>query len=429
MDYFSFVLNSFCLAAQGIIHIIFVSRLTGVKQKPYHFAIYLSLLFITDEIFTHFNLPGILSVTAILLMLYCIIRFTLKRTCSVSFAAAIYAVYISQLSFGIINSAESIIFPALVGKPLLYPLLILATLTAFAICVCCCAAVLNCLSLAGDTQTPLTGLLLLPGLFLFAAELYIIHTSYSVLPSSLSFEDAGKHGVLLSLQALGLGALLCTLYIYRQLCRSFQAQAALQSLTQAAKAQKIYVEEARARYEQTRAFRHDIKNHLSVLDGLLSSQKIEESRTYLKRLETVSSSLSFPCQTGNSVVDILLEEKLGLAKAGGITAEASLILPGTLNIDDFDLCVIFANALDNAVSACRKIDGERLIRVTGEKQGDFYMLEFVNTCLPGPLPPAGTGLANIKSVAEKYHGAMLTEKAEHYFCLNVLLNISQNKSL
>lgn len=86
--------------------------------------------------------------------------------------------------------------------------------------------------------------------------------------------------------------------------------------------------------------------------------------------------------------------------------------------------MIFANALDNAINACQAIEGTRLIRIRGERQGDFYMLVFENTCSDKPLPPAGTGLSNIKAVAEKYHGAMLTEKSGQQFSLSVLLNIS-----
>ena len=82
-----------------------------------------------------------------------------------------------------------------------------------------------------------------------------------------------------------------------------------------------------------------------------------------------------------------------------------------------DLCVIFANALDNAIAACRSI------RITGRQQGDFYLLAFENTCLEGPLPPAGTGLANIRAAAEKYRGAVLAEKEGGRFTLNVLLNV------
>ena len=176
------------------------------------------------------------------------------------------------------------------------------------------------------------------------------------------------------------------------------------------------------RYEQTKAFRHDIKNHLSVLDGLLSGGKLDKGRAYLKKLEAVSESLGFPYQTGNPVVDILLGEKLGLAKE--ITAEVSLLLPKPCGIDDLDLCVIFANALDNAIAACRTSAGTQSICITGKRQGDFYMLTFENTCTDEPLPPAGTGLSNIKSVAEKYRGAVLTEKTGRRFSLNVLLNIT-----
>ena len=36
----------------------------------------------------------------------------------------------------------------------------------------------------------------------------------------------------------------------------------------------------------------------------------------------------------------------------------------------------------------------------------------------------GIGLSNVRAVAEKYHGATLTEKVGQHFSLNVLLNIS-----
>ena len=51
------------------------------------------------------------------------------------------------------------------------------------------------------------------------------------------------------------------------------------------------------------------------------------------------------------------------------------------------------------------------------------MLTFENTCSDEPLPPVGTGLSNIRAVAEKYHGAVLTEKTGKRFSLNILLNI------
>ena len=422
MDWFSLFMDGLCLGGQGVMHIIFAGRLTGKKQKLWHFAAYILLLAALRLIPAKFDIGGAVSVAVGVLGLYAVSRFWMGNQRSVSWLVSVLAFYISQLSFGIINSVEAALFPRFIGSPLLYLLLIAAQALFFGLCICCYHAVLKLLTWTEDSHPPYIGLLLFPGLFFFAAELYILHTAYSFFAPVISLEEVGRHSTLLLLQVMGLAALLCTLYAYRQLCRGFQAQAELQSLTQAAHEQKVYIAEAQARYEQTKSFRHDIKNHLSVLDGLLRSGKLEEGREYLKKLEAVSEALSFPYQTGNPVVDILLGEKLGLAKE--ITAEVSLVLPRPCGIDDFDLCVLFANALDNAIAACRSAQGERSIRISGKQQGDFYMLTFENTCSDEPVPPAGTGLSNIRAVAEKYRGALMTEQTGGRFSLNVLVNVS-----
>ena len=423
MDYFALLLDSLCLlVGHGVMHMVFISRLTGKKLKKWYFAAYFLLLGMIQLISDRLALSGTLPVGVGVLALYGLSRYGMGNQWSVSWLAAVLSFYISQLSFGIINSVEAALFPRFIGSPLFYLLFLAAQLLFFMLCAGCYYAVLKLLAWTEDSQTPYIGLLLFPGLFFFAAELYILQTAYSFFAPTISLEEVGKHSTLLLLQVMGLAALLCTLYAYRQLCRGFQAQAELQSLTQAAHEQKVYIAEAQARYEQTKSFRHDIKNHLSVLDGLLRSGKLEEGREYLKKLEAVSEALSFPYQTGNPVVDILLGEKLGLAKE--IAAEVSLVLPKPCGIDDFDLCVLFANALDNAIAACRANDGAKAIRIGGKQQGDFYMLTFENTCSDGLLPPAGTGLSNVKAVAEKYHGALMTEKNGRQYYLSVLLNIS-----
>lgn len=430
MDTFIFLLNSFCLIIQSVMHLLFASGLTGKKTKLRDYASYIVLLCILDQIAARFSFIWVISIGTELLILYGMNRFALKNQPSVSWIASILAVYISQLSFGVVNSAESVLFPYIAGLPLLYVLIIFATIVSLSICAGCYALVLKSISLKEGCQLSAIGLLLFPALFCFAAELYIMQTSYTQTSFSnhlsLAFllAETGKHTALLFLQILGLAGLFCTLHAYRKICRSFETQAALVSLTQAARAQKIYIEEAQMRCTQTKAFRHDIKNHLSVLDGLLSRGELEEGKAYLKKLEITSSALSFPYQTGNPVVDILLSEKLGLAKNNGITTDVALILPTPCKIDDFDLCVIFANALDNAIHACQTAMDAKNIRISGKQQGDFYMLMFENSCSDAPLPPVGTGLANIKSVAEKYHGAMEIEKIGQHFSLSVLLNIS-----
>ena len=424
MDVFSEVFNMVCLFAQSIIQPVFIGRICGKPYRARHIVFYLLCLLALNAGAMNSELLSKSAIAIPMLILYAMNRTVLKVSRPAALLAGTIAGYICQLSFGMMNSIESMIFPYFVGDFALCLLLIIATAAAFAVCIGCYALVLKFISFQQAEQTPYLNLLLLPGLFFFTAELYILHMSYSQVSVTLSLAETGKHAALLLLQMLGLGALLCTLYAYQRICAGFEAQKALLSLEQAAKAQKIYLSEAQMRYEQTKAFRHDIKNHLLILDGMLRKGRLEESRTYLQKLDAMSTALFFPYQTGNPVVDILLGEKLGLAAANHIKTNVSVVLPKSCGIEDVDWCVIFANALDNALNACRALEGERQMSISGKRQGDFYLLEFQNTCAEHTEVKMGTGLSNIQSVAEKYHGAILMQQENGTFSLSVLLNIS-----
>ncbi len=416
MDWFMLWLDGLTFAGFSIIHLFFVGSLVGKRPKYWHTVGYFFLLCILQAFCVTFQIEGILSIMIELFLLYGVSCFWLGNRGAVCGISSILAIYVCQLSFGMINSLEILLIPPDFRGWKLYCVLSLATVTAFGLCFGFCRLVLKYLSF--KEETPHLRLLLLSGLFFFSAELYIVQTAYPYISGD---GGIGEQFLLFLLQAMGLAAFICTLYAYQRVLYGLKAQAALDSLTQEVKAQKRYVGEAQKRYDKTKAFRHDIKNHFSVLHGLLTANRVEEAKDYLKKMETAAVELSFPCQTKNPVVDILLGEKLELAKAWGIGWETFVLLPQNSGIDDFDWCVIFANGLDNAIEASKKVNGERWIKMKGERQGDFYRLEFKNSCVPGPMPPMGTGLSNIKSVAEKYHGAILTEKEEHVFCLNVLL--------
>lgn len=427
VDYFSICLNGFCLIVQSSLHMIFVSKLNGKQVKILYFILYFCLLCVCEGIARQFRFVWGVAIGIELLVLYGVIRLVMQQNNFVSWVSAILSIYISQLSFGIVNAIESMLFYHWFTEPIIYFLIVVATIFALLICVGCYYMVLKCISFQEGKQTTEIGLLLFPIVFFFLTELYLMQTNYTqvvFISDLLSFRESGKHMVLFSLQVLGLGALFCTLYSYRSVCRGLQTKTALCAMTQAAHAQKVYIAEAKIRLEQTRAFRHDVNHHLSVLSGLCNHGNLEEAKAYLQKLNFAAGALSFPYQTGNSVVDILLGEKLELAKSNQIETKVSLRLPNPCGIDDFDLCIIFANALDNAMQANQLVQGQKYIFVSGERQGDFYMLEFKNTCAAGPLPLMGTGLSNIKSVAEKYQGTMCIEKEEQSFSLHILLNIS-----
>lgn len=422
MAQLNFCLDILWFAVVSLLHMRFVGRLTGGHPRGWHIALYFCLLCAIQAASAALSWGELTAVGLEVLALYASARLLLRSHSTGAWTGALLAVYISQLSFGLVNSAEYVLL-LLTANRLAVPVVVISsTLTSSAICGGCCRFIQARLSLEKSVAARYRPLL--PALFFFFVELYVMQTAYRVSTFPAVPADLGRHLSLLCLQTLGLGALLCTLAIYSHVCRNLQAQAAADSLAQAVRAQQLYTAQARLRYEKTRAFRHDVQNHLSVLSGLLRSGRPDEATAYLDTMSAASSALSFPNQTGEPVVDILLHEKLELANARGIEAEVDLRLPSGCGLDPFDLCVIFANALDNAVAACQTVRGDRVIRITGARQGSFLLLTFENPCRDGPLPPEGTGLANIRTAAEKYRGAVQVGKSGTQFRLSVLLNIT-----
>lgn len=413
---------------QGILQFSFSVRLTNSRTKFRHyviFTLFYGLCSMAGTEFQDFFLSTLLSI----FLIYWSNRLLLRNRSLISTITAVLAVSISQLSFGVFNSLAALLLPYLEAtSPAVWITGVLSSLFSIILFYCCCRFIACRFPLNKDISHEYLFMLLSPSLLLCVMGYYVINTAYgnvTVIPFPV---ETGKNLELLLMQILGFLVLFTNLHAYGRLHDSFCVKARLSLLEQETHAQKTYVAEAKNRYEKTIAFRHDFKNHLSVLDGLLKTEKTGQAKAYLEKLNAAADLLSLPVHTGNPVVDILLGSKLEAAAQLGIKADVSLTLPQPCAVDDLDLCIIFSNALDNAVYACSLLseNKQKCIHVSGERQGAFYLLEFENDCLQkdDSESEAGTGILNIKSVAEKYGGAITLELRETRFYLHILLNIS-----
>lgn len=187
--------------------------------------------------------------------------------------------------------------------------------------------------------------------------------------------------------------------------------------------QHAYLEETKKRNEQYRMFQHDINNHFLVLSGLIRERKYEEAENYFDKLHGSADSLLIGVETGNPIIDILLQEKVSFAESNGIEVEYDVQIPPDCGVEDMDLCMILANALDNAIHACREVTGTQpKLSVKVRRRYHFLIIEVVNTVVQvqGRLE-YGTGLNNIRYTAEKYEGTMEIENSGGEFWLTVLL--------
>lgn len=193
------------------------------------------------------------------------------------------------------------------------------------------------------------------------------------------------------------------------------------SLEDQVKKQRIYLAEAEKRNEHYRRFQHDIDNHFLVLTGLFREKKYDEAREYFEHLHDVSDRLLIGIKTGNPAADILLNEKIGFAKSNGIQVKYDVNLPSDCVVENMDLCIILANALDNAIQACMKENRQPEISLIVRKRYHFLVIEIENTNLKHGKPEYGTGLKNIEHTVEKYEGTMEIESGGGTFRLTVLL--------
>lgn len=192
------------------------------------------------------------------------------------------------------------------------------------------------------------------------------------------------------------------------------------------KEQKTYLAEAQKREEQLCSFQHDLNNHLTVLSGLLKEKKYSDVEEYFRKLKLSSAFLRRRILTGNSVLDVLLREKIGYAKQNHIEVSCHVSLPDELLVDDMDLCIIVSNALDNAIQSCIKENHNRPdIELTIKARHHFLLIEITNPVLTAAAPVPGTGLKNISRAAEKYQGTMEVQQDNGRFRLSVLLCLDQ----
>lgn len=219
--------------------------------------------------------------------------------------------------------------------------------------------------------------------------------------------------------------LAAVLYTYRKAMDGIGAAIEVKAMKQQISMQQEYMDEAAFRYHQTSSFRHDMKNHMLVLEGMIKQNHCQQALEYLQKLKNTSDSLSFPCSTGMPVLDILLSNKLALAKQKKIQIQCSLAFPKNFTIEDIDLCIIFANAIDNAIAAANQPDEKsRWLIIDGKRKGNFYLVEISNSCLPVKDGISeGIGIKNIKQAVHKYQGILKLEMADQSFCLSILFQI------
>ncbi len=202
--------------------------------------------------------------------------------------------------------------------------------------------------------------------FLYCAVIIYSSTTFATLGYTITFLPA---------------TVMCTfnqILVYWLILRESVRRKRESDERQAIEIQQIQYDNIVNEMENTRRMRHDLRHHYNTLCDMLGREQYDEMKNYLSRVidTTVKRDNEVYCK--NLIINGLLQYYVAMAREEDIkcTVQAAC---GDIDIEPVDLTVLFGNAMENAIIACRDCS-ERWIKVQiGTVQGSLA-IEISNSC-------------------------------------------------
>lgn len=184
------------------------------------------------------------------------------------------------------------------------------------------------------------------------------------------------------------------------------------------------------------AFRHDIRNHLTVLTDLIAKHNDTEVLHYLDTLIKETHFRGNYSKSGNVSIDSIINYKLRYAEEQNISVSAEIAVPDQLAIDTADIATILGNLLDNALDALQQAKQRELQLKIIYTKGRLII--FTHNSYNGKVlyqnghlqsikgSGHGFGLRNVQSALEKYNGSISVRHDMSYFTVNAMLYMPES---
>ncbi len=236
----------------------------------------------------------------------------------------------------------------------------------------------------------------------------------------------------------GIGLLLLNIfvfYIFDHLAKLYRNQTQLMALNAQNQAYQKQLDVLRQTEEQISAFRHDMNNHVTMIQHLARQEENQELKQYVREIKNFIQPKEHFVSTGDTLIDGMLNLKLDeliTDLQAEVECDVQLQSPGAM--DRLDISILLGNLLDNAIQALNRCEPPRKLSFRmEEKRGLLYVQIknnhrekiqekngiFLTTKTEGKNH--GMGLKNVKRIAEKYHGEMTIDYNKFWFSVEILM--------
>lgn len=183
--------------------------------------------------------------------------------------------------------------------------------------------------------------------------------------------------------------------------------------------------------EETKRFRHDIRNHLYCMKTLYDNNDFQQLGDYFEKMNIELKELNTGIHTGNNLIDVILNDIS--SKYTEVKIEWKGLLEPNLRIAQMDLCIVFSNLLSNAFEAADNCENKK-VDVYIKKLSSNLLINIANTALNEPVIKDnefvsskkenghGYGVKNIKECLKKYSGCMDCRYENGMFITDLVIN-------
>ena len=210
----------------------------------------------------------------------------------------------------------------------------------------------------------------------------------------------------------------------------------LEQAARLAQMRDLYYESLRSKETQVRTLRHDLRNHLNAVYGLVKLGETEKALSYISELTASPALHGTKRVCDNEAANAVLTCKLEELQRLGLSADMLVTLPKALSVADTDLCALLGNALDNAMEAAQKARDKRITLRARADRGMLMLrvenhfldkLDLANGTLSTTKQDAqahGFGIRGMQEIAARYGGTLEMTIGDGRFELVVCLPLT-----
>ncbi len=191
--------------------------------------------------------------------------------------------------------------------------------------------------------------------------------------------------------------------------------------------------------ETIRSIKHDIKNHILILESIYKNKQFDEFEDYIEKMLSEIENENKIVNSTNFIVDSITNLKLKELVDDSVEIVTNVKIPSKLNILAFDLNVLLSNLLDNAITAVKDTDvkeigeqaklslymqcvkGSLIIIIDNTYSGKIKVSEGNLVTTKKSKDNHGIGLKNVKNIVEQYNGDIDINYTDMTFSVEILI--------